>query len=71
MQREIIGRHGCCNKLIIDRGTNFTSVLFSKVYKLMQVEKFHVAAFHAQGNGMKESERTSHAFAHDNCKGSS
>ena len=51
---EVISRHGCCKQLIMDKGSNFTSMLFTEVCKLLQIEKFHVTAYHPQGNGLCE-----------------
>ena len=51
---EVICRYGCCTQLITDRGTNFTSMLFTEVCKLIQVDKYHVTAFHPEGNGVCE-----------------
>ena len=51
---DIFVRHGACTQLICDRGSNFTSMLFSEVCKLLQIDKFHVTAYHPAGNGVVE-----------------
>ena len=52
--KGVMLRHGCCRTLVTDRGTNFTSLLFSELCKLLQVDKIHTTAFHPEGNGLVE-----------------
>ena len=49
---RVILRHRCCRTLVTDRGTNFTSVLFSKLCKLLQIQKVYTTAHHPEGNGV-------------------
>ena len=49
----VVLRHGCSGSLITDRGTNFTSVLFSELSKLLQIEKIHTTAHHPEGTLVK------------------
>ena len=51
---EVVVRHGSPQRLITDRGTNFTATLFSELCKILGVKKIHTVAYHPEGNGSIE-----------------
>jgi transposase InsO family protein len=51
---EIICRYHIPKKLVTDQGTNFTSDLFKRICKLLQIKKLQTTAYHPQSNGALE-----------------
>lgn len=49
-----ISRFGIPLKITVDRGTQFTSFLFSKLSETLGIQKIHTSAYHPQSNGMIE-----------------
>jgi transposase InsO family protein len=50
----IICRHGCPEKILSDKGTQFTSALFKYFCKKYSISKLQTSAFHPQTNGKIE-----------------
>lgn len=51
---EIISRYRIPDKLVTDQGTNFTSDLFSRICKLLNIQKLQTSAYRPQSNGALE-----------------
>jgi hypothetical protein len=51
---EIISRYGIPKILITDNGSNFTSDLFKRTCKYLQIKKLEITAYHPQANGSLE-----------------
>jgi cleavage and polyadenylation specificity factor subunit 1 len=59
---QIFTRHGVCEKLLSDRGRNFTSDLFREICRLLGVDKIFTSPYRPQSNGQVERfHRTLHA----------
>ena len=59
---QIFARHGVCDKLLSDRGRNFTSELLRETCRLLGVKKLFTSPYRPQGNGQVERfHRTLHA----------
>lgn len=52
--QNYISRFGIPLKITVDRGTQFTSSLFSKLSEILGIQKIHTSAYHPQANGMVE-----------------
>jgi transposase InsO family protein len=51
---RIITQYGVPKKLLIDRGTNFTSALMTEVCRLLKIKKLQTSSYNAQANGICE-----------------
>lgn len=51
---EILCRHGAPRTLLLDRGSNFLSVLIKEVCKLINTRKINTSSYHPQSDGMVE-----------------
>lgn len=59
---HIFTRHGVCDKLLSDRGRNFTSELIREICRLLGVDKIFTSPYRPQSNGQVERfHRTLHA----------
>lgn len=59
---QIFTRHGVCDKLLSDRGRNFTSELMKETCRLLGVDKLFTSPYRPQCNGQVERfHRTLHA----------
>ncbi|PNF20862.1 hypothetical protein B7P43_G11799 [Cryptotermes secundus] len=59
---QIFTRHGVCDKLLSDRGRNFTSDLIREICRLLGVDKIFTSPYRPQSNGqVKRFHRTLHA----------
>ena len=50
----LVLRHGCPEKILTDRGSQFTSELFQRMAKRLGVKKVFTTAYHPQTNGQTE-----------------
>lgn len=51
---HIITRHGCPEVLLTDNGSNFISIFFKDICKLLGIDKIHTSPYHPQSNGSLE-----------------
>lgn len=51
---QVVCRHGCPEKLLTDRGTNFMSEVFKEVCSLLQTKQLHTASYAPSTNGLIE-----------------
>ena len=51
---RIISIFGIPSIIVTDQGSNIMSNLFTRIYKLFQIEKTHTMAYHPESNGSLE-----------------
>ena len=51
---QLILRHGCPQRLLSDRGSQFRSKLMRQLYRRLGIDKIYTSAYHPQTNGQVE-----------------
>ena len=51
---EVICHHGAPERLLSDRGSNFSSELIAEVCRLLQIKKINTSGYHPQTDGLVE-----------------
>ena len=57
LEREVFSRHGLCNQLHSDQGSNFTSELIAEVCDKLNIKKTHTPAYNPKSNVVERSHK--------------